>query len=405
MKKSVFRFILNSLLVLAFLGLEAHAAVLPGIEQLFSAPFAQLLAHRRVGVLAHFASRALDGTHVVDLLRKQVDLRVIFAPEHGFRGTNDEQVPDSRDPVTGLPVYSLYGPRRAPSADELAQIDVLVIDLQDVGMRFYTYSATVAWTLQSCASAHKPVVLLDRPNPIGGTVVEGAVLDPRYRGKITSFYPTTMRHGMTLGELARLYNTELKIGADLTVVPVMGWRRGMLWRDTGIRWFAPSPALTTSDQALLYGLFGVLETFNISVGRSLKNADAFRVYGAPWITATESRRLAVDLRKLKLPGLRFTQVEWKSERSNFVGQRCRGFRVDITDARRLKGFRSLIAVMQVLRAQFGARLEDDGDDVDLGASWVRQAVDANRPFEEIRERASREAADFMAERERVLLYR
>ncbi len=383
---------------------QAGATVLPGIEQLFTPPYFQILAHRRVGVLAHFASRAADGTHLVDLLRKHADLKVIFAPEHGFRGTKDEQVPDSHDPVTGLPVYSLYGPRRAPTAGELALIDVLVIDLQDVGMRFYTYPATVAWTLEACARAHKPVLLLDRPNPLGGSLVEGAVLDSRYRGKITSFYPTTMRHGMTLGELARLYNDELKLGAELTVVPVVGWQRWMLWKDTGLKWFAPSPALTTSEQALLYGLFGVLETFNLAVGRSLENADAFRVFGAPWITSAESRHLAYYLEQRKLPGLRFTPVEWVSERSDFKGKRCRGFRVAITDSSKLEGFRSLLEVMQTLRTLFGPRIVESGDDVELGARWVREAVLGNRPVAEIVERARLGAEVFMRERARVLLY-
>jgi uncharacterized protein YbbC (DUF1343 family) len=274
-----------------------------------------------------------------------------------------------------------------------------------VGVRFYTYPATVAWLLKACANAGKPVILLDRPNPLGGHRVEGAGLEKRFVGHITSFYPTSMIHGMTLGELAVLYNRELNIGADLTTVPLEGWYRNILWNETELPWIAPSPALTTPEQALLYGALGALEALNIAVGRSLDNHDAFHVYGAPWITASESSELAHKLSTLGLAGLKFTPTQWVPTRSEFVGQQCRGFRIDVTDAHAIEPFRSLLDVLKTMRAILGSRLDTGGLDGSLGKVWVRHAIEDGLPTNQILSRAYEESATFLAKRERALLYR
>jgi uncharacterized protein YbbC (DUF1343 family) len=385
----------------------SHAGVLPGVERLLHSPYLELVAGKRVGVLAHFASRMNDGTHVVDWLHSQrqlVDLRMIFSPEHGFRGGKDVDVPDSKDPATGLRVFSLYGPRREPTAAQLAELDVVLIDLQDVGVRFYTYSATVGWLLHACARAGKKVILLDRPNPLGLGAPEGPVLEHNFVGGITTFYPSSMRHGMTLGELALLYNRELALGADLTVVPVQGLTRSMSWGELGLTWFASSPALTTPEQALLYGIFGVLETLNFAVGRGQTNEQAFRIYGAPWITHKEAVDLVRELTRLGLPGLTFKTVEWVPTRREYEGRRCFGFRVLVTAPQRIQGFTSLLEVMKTLKRMFGRRLVLSGADGALGMHWVRKAIELDEPTAGILERVREESRAFFESRARVLLY-
>lgn len=405
----IFANLAGVVLSVALLGMASAwaGAVRPGIEALHSSSsLARLLSGKRVGVLAHHASRDSEGRHLVDLLSSRGDLKVtaIFAPEHGFRGAEDKPVFDSRDPVTGLPVFSLYGPRKSPTPEQLKLVDVVVVDLFDVGVRFYTYPATVGWLLKACAAAAKPVVLLDRPNPLGGEIVEGAGLEKAFEGKITSFYPLPMRHGLTLGELALLFNRQLKINADLTVVPLEGWHRAMRWADTGVRWVAPSPALKVSAQAELYGLFGALETLNIAVGRSKTNNDAFRVYGAPWITPIEARALTAKLQSLKLSGLRFTPVSFVPDRREFFGKRCEGFRVELVDIRAVRGFESLVSILKAMHDHFGSRVRLSTMDVSIGKRWVRRAIVAGQSVPSIVGRARREAEPFLTERASVLLY-
>jgi uncharacterized protein YbbC (DUF1343 family) len=392
-------------LVFAALGLApvANAGdVLMGIDRLFTAQFAGLLQGARVGVLAHAASRSVDGRHLVDLLHERADLRAIFTPEHGLRSIDDDAVPDGRDPATGAPVFSLYGPRRQPTPEQLALVDVLVVDLQDVGLRYYTYPATLAWLLRAAGHAGKRVIVLDRPNPLGGAEVEGAMLEERWSGGIASYYPMPTRHGMTLGELARFYNERLALGADLTVVPMAGWQRSMVWPATGLKWRAPSPALPTFEQALLYALFGPLEATNLAVGRGKDNGQAFRIFGAPWVSEGQAARALERLSAQRLAGLRFSAADWVPTRAKFEGKHCRGFRVEVTGP--VEGFRALIATLKALDEELGQNLKLSGADRMLGAAWVREEVEADASTDAILERARRESRDFLAVRDRALLY-
>jgi uncharacterized protein YbbC (DUF1343 family) len=397
-----------ALALAAFAAAPAVAAgVRLGMERVFEPAALQKLAGRRIGVLAHHASRDHAGRHLVDLLvaRRDLDVRVLFAPEHGFRSAADDVVADSRDPATGLPLYSLYGPRQAPTPELLSLIDVVVIDLQDTGVRYYTYGATVALTLEAAARAGKAVVLLDRPNPVGGDIVEGATLEKPSHDSLAAFAPIPTRHGMTLGELARYYRWLFRIPVELTVVPMAGWRRAMHWPATGLGWNAPSPALPHFDQTALYTVFGALEAANLAVGRGVSNDEAFRVYGAPWINPRQAAALVRRLRGLRLPGLRFAPAEWVATRREYEGQRCRGFRIELTDAQAVRGFESLLLVLRAMHSTLGGALDLSRIDAMLGARWVREGVMARIPVAKLVERARVDAAVLRAARERVLLYR
>lgn len=386
---------------------SAQASVSTGLEQLFTPEFYPLIQGKKIAVLTHHASRNPKGEHLVDLLaaKSGVQLKMIFAPEHGYRSVDDSLLPDSKDPHTGLPVYSLYGPRKAPTPEMLSQIDVVVIDLQNVGMRFYTYPATVVGVLRACAQAGKRVVLLDRPEPLGGMVVEGATLDSSLvNGKLVSLASIPTRHGMTLGEISRLYNDTLGIHADLHVVPMKGWSREMLWQDTGLPWVPSSPALTTVEQVDLYGIFGAVEAMNLSVGRGVNNDRAFHDFGAPWITVEQQAKLVSALQALKLPGLSFSKAAWTPDRAIFQGKPSRGFHVDVTDARALQGSRSSIEVLETMKAVLGAQLDFSKMTTPLGAQWLLDGIVAQKAAGDLMKRAKLESRSFLKERTDALLY-
>ena len=230
---------------------------------------------------------AKNGATTIDLLFKAPDVKLVslFSPEHGIRGILDANVPSSKDDVTGLPIHSLYGDTQRPTAAMLADIDAMVIDLQDIGARFYTYPTTLAYVMEECAKAKKKVIVLDRPNPIGGVAIEGPGLDAASTSFVGYFAGMPTRHGMTLGELAKLFNAEKKMGADLTVIAMKNWRRDMWFDETGLTWINPSPNMRNLYEATLYPGVGSIEYANVSVGRGTDTP--FEQIGAPWIRGQE----------------------------------------------------------------------------------------------------------------------
>lgn len=394
---------LNSLVI----NLTMASPVELGSERLLEPQFYSKLVGKKIGVLSHHASRLHDGSHLVDFLFNQKDFKLtsLFAPEHGFRSTDDDLVKDSVDSVTGLPIFSLYGKRLAPTQDQLKQIDVMVIDLQDVGVRYYTYPATVALTLQACKNAGVPVLLLDRPNPLGGAIIEGAVLEKALlKGNIAAFAPISTRHAMTLGELALLFNEMLGIHSDLTVVPLKGWSRSMLWNETDLPWVPSSPALVTDEQVILYGIFGSMEAMNIAVGRGVANDHAFKFYGAPWITHAQATKLVHQLQKLQLPGLKFSYIQWTPTRREYLGKLCRGFEIKVTDYKSLDGFRSMILVMQTMKSALGKGLLTQGTLSALGTQWLLDGINIQTSAQTLIDQAQNEAVPFLTLRQKALLY-
>jgi uncharacterized protein YbbC (DUF1343 family)/CubicO group peptidase (beta-lactamase class C family) len=374
-------------------------AVSCGIDVLARDEF-RLLHGRRVGLITNHTGLAADGTPTIDLLHqaKGVELVALFSPEHGIRGAVDAAVNDSTDDKTGLPVYSLYGKVRKPTAEQLRGIDTLVFDIQDIGARFYTYSATLGLTLEAAAEQQLRFVVLDRPNPIGGAAVEGPVLDAGREG-FTGYHRLPVRHGLTAGELARLYNGERSIGADLTVVPVEGWRRDQHYDGTGRLWVDPSPNMRSLREAELYPGIGLLETTNLSVGRGTDTP--FERIGAPWL---DGKRLAEALAGEPLEGVAFVPVRFTPRSSKHADKLCGGIEIIVTDRDRFRPVRTGLAIALQLR-----RLYPDDWTVDpfltlLANRTAFEAVKAGRPIAEIEAAYRDDLAAFERVREKYLLY-
>jgi uncharacterized protein YbbC (DUF1343 family) len=274
-----------------------------------------------------------------------VKVRTLLAPEHGLWGAPQDHIwiDGTRDPVTGLPVWSLYGARREPTAAMLKGIDTVVVDLQDVGSRYYTFVWTMALAMRACAQNGVRIVVLDRPNPLGGTLVEGNVADPTF-ASFVGLYPLAIRHGMTIGELAGYLNEQHGIGCRLTVVPMRGWRRAMLWEDTGLPWVPPSPNMPTLDTARVYPGGCLIEGTNLSEGRGTTRP--FEWIGAPYLDA---HRYAAALEGLRLPGVRFRPARFLPTFHKWSGRLCEGVQIHVTDASRFKPFLTGLAEIAVAR--------------------------------------------------------
>ena len=312
-------------------GLNADTEVLTGIDVLARDNFKQL-AGMRIGLVTNQTGRDRSGRSTIDVLFKapNVKLVALFSPEHGIRGAADEKVSDSKDEQTGLPIYSLYGETRRPKAEQLKDLDALVFDIQDIGTRFYTYISTLGYVMEEAAKVKLPVIVLDRPNPIGGLEVEGPVADTD-KLSFTAYHRIPVRHGMTIGELARLFNLDRNLGCDLRVIEMAGWRRAIWFDETNLLWVNPSPNMRSLTEATLYPGIGLLETTNVSVGRGTDTP--FELVGAPWI---DGQQLASYLNGQRIAGVRFVPVRFTPAGSVFKGEECGGVNIVITERVRFR---------------------------------------------------------------------
>jgi uncharacterized protein YbbC (DUF1343 family) len=367
----------------------------------------------RAGLVAHAASVAPDLAHAAALLHgwRALRLLALFGPEHGLRGDAQDlvEVGDSRDPVTGLPVYSLYGAARTPTAEMLRGLDVLIVDLQDVGSRYYTFVYTLLLVMQACDAHGVRVVVLDRPNPIGADAVDGNVLDPEYRSFV-GLHPLAARHGMTIGELARLFHWELGLEVDLRVVPMRGYRRSMSFEDTGLPWVMPSPNMPTPDTAYVYPGGCLVEGTNLSEGRGTTRP--FELVGAPWLDAG---RLSADMARERLPGVLFRPCHFKPTFQKHAGRVCAGVQVHVTDRRRFPAFLTYLLLVHHARRQDPRRFawrqppyEYEAVklpiDILCGSPRERRAIEAGTSPRRLQPAWRRELAAFRRRRARHLLY-
>ncbi len=372
------------------------------------------LPGRRVGYLSNQASTTRGLVHGRIPLQKKFGPRLtcLFSPQHGFFSEKQDNMVESADgvdPVIGLPVFSLYGLHRKPTAEMMADLDVLLIDLVDVGTRVYTFLYTMAYCLEAAAEFGKQVIVLDRPNPVGGDKVEGNLLRPDC-ASFVGLYPLPMRHGLTFGELARFINREFKIGADVTVVAMRGWRRSMLFRDTGFPWVAPSPNMPTPETALVYPGQVLWEGTNVSEGRG--TSLPFEFFGAPYWRHEEMLRLVGET---ELPGCFLRPIVFQPTSGKWQNEACHGFQLHVTNAQRYLSYRTSLALLQATMALHPGRFRYKEPpyeyeferlplDLILGDRQLREGLEKGQAVAGLEADWQEELGDFDRRRQPYFLY-
>lgn len=382
-----------------------------GLDELLDRP--RPLKGLRVGLIANPASVTARLEHAALALgrEKAFQLTTLFGPEHGIWADAQDlvHVEDSRDAATGLKVFSLYGRTLRPSAEMLADVDALVYDVQDVGSRYYTFVYTMLHAMEACAEHGRLMVVLDRPNPLGGDDLDGNVLDPAF-ASFVGMHPLATRHGMTAGELALMFRRERGIDVQMLVVRMHGWKRRMHFEDTGLPWVLPSPNMPTVDTAFVYPGGCLVEGTNLSEGRGTTRP--FELVGAPWI---DPWRLARDLEKEKLPGVRFRPTWFTPTFQKHAGTPCGGVQLHVTDRRRFRAFPTYLLLVHHARAQDPARFawreppyeyEEVKLPIDIlcGTDAVRGAVEAGRSPRKLEKGWGKELDRFRKRRKAFLLY-
>jgi uncharacterized protein YbbC (DUF1343 family) len=377
--------------------------VLLGIDVLELQGYA-LLQGKQVGLVTNQTGVDSSGRSTADLLARApgVKLIALFSPEHGIRGRREAGRPigDTIDPRLHLPVYSLYGSVQKPTPEMLNAIDVLVFDMQDAGARFYTYLTTMGLAMEAAGQRKIPFMVLDRPNPAGGAVVEGQVLDSHIH-HFTAYYQIPVRHGFTAGELAQWYNQTQKLDVTLTVIGLKNWKREMLWEDTGLAFVPPSPNIRNPTAVVLYSGVGMFEATDLSVGRGTERP--FEMIGAPWI---QGDALARRLNDLKLPGLRFSPVEFTPASDWYAGQLCHGVRIKVVDLELVRPVDLFVQLSCLLRELCPKNFLPRWDEVArvTGSQDFQHLYEANKPASEILDVFHKSAAQFEKDRQPALLY-
>lgn len=394
------------ILTVTWLAAASPAAVRTGLDNV--GDHAALFAGKRIGIVANHTSYDNDGRHIVDVFRAMPGVRVtaVFSPEHGFRGNEEAgaKIDTQTDSITGLPIHSLYGKTNKPTPQMLTDVDVLVFDIQDVGARFYTYLYTMSLAMEAAAECGKRFVVLDRPNPIDGMQLEGPILEPAF-ATFVGLYPIPVRYGMTVGELAKMVNGEgwlaNGVKADLTVVPLTGWQRGMWYDQTGLRFIKPSPNMPDLETAALYPGLCLLEGTNVSEGRG--TAKPFRQFGAPWM---DSNTLVTRLNALNLPGLRFSSTTFTPTSSKHQGKQCPGIEITVTDRDSIEPFWSGVLIVNEVYRMHPDQFEWKVAHFDrlCGAASIREAIIAKEPLQTLKTTWLTACRVFNRTRQKYLLY-
>ncbi|HET8710385.1 MAG TPA: exo-beta-N-acetylmuramidase NamZ domain-containing protein, partial [Spongiibacteraceae bacterium] len=374
-------------------------SVRSGLDVLESEQFAPL-AGKRIGLITNHSGLDARGRHSIELLQHTPDVKLValFSPEHGLYGNVDAKVSSGVDSKTGLPIYSLYGKTLRPTPEMLQGVDALVFDIQDAGVRFYTYITTLAYTMEAAAQAGIDFYVLDRPNPINANLVQGPVLDNDMRS-FTAYYPLPIRYGMTPGELALMFNHENRIGAKLHVIKMAGYQRASWYDETGLQWVNPSPNLRSLTQTALYPGVALIEGANVSVGRGTDSP--FEMFGAPWING---KKLADYLTKRKIPGVRFHAIRFTPSQNPYAKQHCDGVHVVLTDREALDAPALGVEITAALHKFYPKKFQL-GDT--LGMIGKRSVIDAIREGEDPRAIVSQwhdPLAEFKQLRSKYLLY-
>jgi uncharacterized protein YbbC (DUF1343 family) len=370
-----------------------------GVDVLEQENFA-LLHGKRVGLITNQTGVDSRGRRTIDVLAhaEGVKLVALFSPEHGMAGRADAPVANAADGATGLPMFSLYGETRRPTDAMLKGVDTLVFDIQDAGVRFYTYITTMAYCMEEAAKRHIEFFVFDRPNPLGGEVIEGPVLD-RDRLSFSGYFSMPVRYAMSMGELARMFNAENKIGADLHVVAMRDWRRSETYDQTGLRWIPPSPNLRTLNAAFLYPGIEILQSGGVSVGRGTDTP--FELLGAPWIQAAD---LAAELNRRAVPGVRFQATLFTPDDGLYKGQYCQGVSIVITNRAELNSMRMGLEIAAALHRLYPQQFHLEKIIVLLGSQATLERLERGDDPARIIAGWSGDLDKFRAMRARYLLY-
>lgn len=370
-----------------------------GLDVLEAEKFAPL-RDKHIGLITNHTGIDSQSRAIIEVLSKAQGLRLValFSPEHGLAGRNDEAVASSKDRATGLPIFSLYGDGRRPTDEMLKGIDALVFDIQDAGVRFYTYTATMGYCMEEAAKHHIAFYVLDRPNPLGGNIIEGPMLDVD-KTSFVAYMPLPVRYAMTIGELAQFFNTENHINCDLHVIPMRNWHRNYFFESTGIRWIPPSPNLRTLKGSIVYSGLEILQSAGVSVGRGTETP--FEEFGAPWMRGDE---VADALNARHLPGLRFVNQPFIPVTGLYSGQRCGGVGVRIIDRQAVRAMRLGMEIASILHKMYPEKFDVDKIMTLVGNAETIRQLQAGTPPEQIVEGWSADLTRFDEIRKKYLRY-
>jgi uncharacterized protein YbbC (DUF1343 family) len=370
--------------------------------------YKEVFEGKRLGIIANHTAYDSSGRFIVDVFKSVPGVKVaaLFSPEHGLWGTarDGEKIDSQTHPVYNLPVYSLYGKTQKPTSEMLRNIDVLVFDIQDIGARFYTYIYTMSLAMEAAAENGKTFIVLDRPNPINGITVQGNILEPAL-ASFVGLYPIPVRHGMTAGELAKMFNGQGwlsgHVRAELVVVPMEGWRRRMWYDQTGLRFIKPSPNMPDIETAAVYPGLCLLEGTNVSEGRG--TAMPFRQFGAPWI---DSGLLAERLNALNLPAMRFGPVSFTPASSKYKGQECHGVRIIVSNRDKLEPYSSGVKIVNEIYSMYPDQFEWRASHFDrlCGTSDIRHTITSHSSVDVLQSKWRKELESFLKVRAGYLLY-
>ena len=376
-------------------------SVLTGLD-MFEKKVLPHLKGKRVAVVTNITAVNREGVHLLDLLKKHgVAVSIVFTPEHGFKADRDGVIKDKKK--AAIPTISLYGNQRKPKLSDLKKIDVVLYDIQDAGVRYYTYISTMVYMMQAVAKSGKKMVIIDRPNMVGADVVSGFVPPQSLTGKFTSIFPIATRYGMTNGELALLFNTHFGIKAEVSVVWMKRYNRSILFGKTKLPWVSPSPNLTSPDGALLYSELGWLETVNLSMGRGTNTP--FQLIGAPFIDA---KKAVKQLQKLSFDGLAIEAVSFtpQAKYHKYRSKLCHGVRVTIKNRQKNDAFKFAVEFLKILVKHYPRKIQFlDGFALMTGSRELEQMIRENQSFIDIEKRAKQSRATFEKIRKGYLHYK
>jgi len=392
--------------IILLAGISGCAPVRTGLDNVNS--YQHIFKGKRVGIIANHTARDSSGKFITDVFRQMpgVQVTALFGPEHGFAGTaaDGKKIEDSLADGN-IPVYSLYGKNNKPTEEMLANVDVLVFDIQDIGSRYYTYISTMALSMESAAKNEKMFVVLDRPNPINAAKPQGNVLDVNF-STFVGLYPIATRHAMTAGELAQMFNSEhwLKDNAkaDLFVVPMKNYKRSYWYDQTGLKFINPSPNMTSVNAAALYTGTCLLEGTNISEGRGTDKP--FLVFGAPWIDA---EKMTAELNQISLPGLKFTPTDFTPTTSKFKDEKCFGCEIIITDRNKIDAFYTGVAIVDTIARMYPENFQWKIKHFDrlCGTDTIRRTIERQQSISELKTQWKKETQEFNKIRKKYLIYK